>query len=232
MALRPHPGPAGLRTRDVIDPPGQEDIHMKKAIAGVVALTVLVVAAPAAAAEPTEPSVVETVVAVSGDPGTYDRDKKDFDILRDLVLLAELDGALGPEGLTGITVLAPPDQAFQRLAKDLGYDGKYDEAAVLGFLAAALTDYAEANELELVDVVTSVLLYHVADGLFSAKDLKAADAVPTLLGVDLDSKKKKFIDAEDDLKNAKLRGAKNVATANGYIQGIDRVLIPIADLVD
>ncbi|MBT8197973.1 MAG: fasciclin domain-containing protein [Acidimicrobiia bacterium] len=206
---------------------------MKKILAAVIAAALLLVAAPVSA-DGHIPSTVETVVAVSGDPGDFDKDKKDFDILRELVLLAGLADALGDgEGsLTDITVLAPTDKAFQRLAKDLGYDGKYDEGAILGFLAGGLTAYADANGTDVITVITSVLLYHVAGEAYTNKELKKADSVDTLLGVSLDSKNKKFIDGEDDLKNAKLKGVKDVATSNGYIQGIDRVLIPVPDLVN
>jgi uncharacterized surface protein with fasciclin (FAS1) repeats len=200
---------------------------MKRAFAVIIALAVLLVAAPAAATPPA--STVDTVVAVSGAPDSYDKNKKDFDILRDLVVAAGLADALGSSGLTDITVLAPNDRAFQRLAKDLGYTGKYDEAAIFGFLAAGLTAYGSPG-LSLVEVLDIVLKYHVIDTAHTYAELKAADSVTTLSGP-LDSYKKWFIDAEGDLKNAKLKGLRDVMTYNGYIQGIDRVLIPVADLV-
>ena len=58
-------------------------------------------------------STVDIVLASSGGPGSgFDNFDKDFDILRELVLLAELDGALGnpdADGLSDITVFAPWD---------------------------------------------------------------------------------------------------------------------------
>ena len=56
-------------------------------------------------------STLDIVVSSSGAPGAgFDNDKKDFDILRELVVLAGLADQLGPNGLKDITVFAPWDE--------------------------------------------------------------------------------------------------------------------------
>ncbi|MFK8025874.1 MAG: hypothetical protein AB8G26_18105, partial [Ilumatobacter sp.] len=78
-------------------------------------------------------NVVDIVLSVSGSDG-FDRNQRDYDMLREALVATGLAGAVAASD--DITVFAPNDRAFIRLAQDLGYDGR-DEAGALGFLVAA-----------------------------------------------------------------------------------------------
>ncbi len=60
------------------------------------------------------------IVSQSG--GTFDTDYFDYDILLNAVITAELVDALADD-TADLTVFAPNDLAFVRLARDLGYTG-------------------------------------------------------------------------------------------------------------
>jgi uncharacterized surface protein with fasciclin (FAS1) repeats len=84
---------------------------MLKLPAALAAVAVLAVAAaPAVAKKPASasPTIVDTVVALSGASG-FDDNHGDFDILREAVLATGLDGKLSGKGQ--YTVFAPTDQA-------------------------------------------------------------------------------------------------------------------------
>jgi transforming growth factor-beta-induced protein len=112
------------------------------------------------------------------------------------------------EGPGPLTVFAPTDQAFRNLLSTLGVSA--DDA------------------LQMTDLVTSVLLYHVARGAVRAADLLAMDtqSVPTLLAdnyfrVDV---------ADDDLTLNRVVTIieRDIAAQNGVIHIIDNVLLPQA----
>lgn len=73
-------------------------------------------------------STWEYLNATSGASG-FDDDEKDFDILRELVVTVNFEELLmDPDdgGLDVITLFAPWDLAFAKLADRLGYEGDYD----------------------------------------------------------------------------------------------------------
>lgn len=82
-----------------------------------------------------------------------------------------LDGALGKPkdgGLTGITVFAPRDDAFVRLAHQLSdFTGdnfmSMDEEMAFNYIAEVLTGLAPTLGTDLKGLVTSILQYHVAN---------------------------------------------------------------------
>ena len=93
-------------------------------------------------------NIVNTVVGLSGLPGTTDSNGNDFDLLRDAVLTAGLDTALSDPAAT-LTVFAPTDSAFIGLAQTLGYGGS-DEAGSLGYIVDALTLLGGGDPLPLL----------------------------------------------------------------------------------
>lgn len=127
-------------------------------------------------------TLVELVVCASGPEGDHDKKRKDFDILRDLLLLS----GLNPADLEDVTVFAPDDRAFYRLAKEWGYDEKYDEVAIVEHIAIVLGIVAGAADIdgELEDLVAAVLLYHVADEDLSFDKLRKEIKINTLLSSD------------------------------------------------
>ena len=77
---------------------------------------------------------ITDIVLESG--GDFDEDRRDYDILLNAVVTADLAEALADPNAE-LTVFAPNDRAFVQLAKDLGYKGGYDEAAAWTFLGGS-----------------------------------------------------------------------------------------------
>ncbi len=170
-------------------------------------------------------NIVETAIAVSSADG-FDSNKGDFDILIKAVVTADLAGALSDAG-ADLTVFAPTDKAFAVLARDLGYKGKYDEAAMWDFLVGALTDLGSGDP---IPVLTNVLLYHVAPQSISFAEVRSARSaeVPTLLGSSLRVNVRQIVDAAPARRDARIIPAlTDVNTSNGVIHGITRVLLPL-----
>ncbi|MEM8811008.1 MAG: fasciclin domain-containing protein [Pseudomonadota bacterium] len=124
-----------------------------------------------------------------------------------------------------ITVFAPTDAAFTQTALDLGFEGDTtDEDAVFQFLVDILTELGGGDP---APVLTDILLYHVSPEAKSAAEIDALDAVPTLLeGTTFGSEGTELIDNDPDIANPSIV-APDIEAANGTIQGIDRVLLPI-----
>ena len=181
---------------------------------------------PTNEASPPMLPTIAGIVAASGDG--FDSNDQDFDILLQAVQTAGLVDALN-DPAADLTVFAPTDAAFVALAQDLGFRG-VDEASAFDAIVATLTDLGNGDP---VPVLTDILLYHVAPGAQSQAQLQADGTVTTLLtdanfGVEGEA----LIDNEPDLLNPNFVTALAAVTAaNGVVQGIDRVLIPL-DLPD
>mmetsp|Transcript_29944 Transcript_29944/g.89056 ORF Transcript_29944/g.89056 Transcript_29944/m.89056 type:complete len:227 (-) Transcript_29944:184-864(-) len=178
-------------------------------------------------------SILDLLLCASGDSDFDDR-KGDYDILRELVVFAGLVDAVA--GLEDVTVFAPNDKAFKRLAEDLGYeeDNGYDENAVFAYLANALTELGNSLEISLEEVITTVILYHVADEEYSFKRLLKGKTVTTLqsgtIKASPNKKHKKVILNHKDTVTTDPRindRYKNNKTSQGLVHTITRVLIPI-----
>ena len=171
-------------------------------------------------------NIVETAIAVSSADG-FDSNKGDFDILITAVVTADLAGALSDAG-ADLTVFAPTDKAFALLARDLGYKGAYDEAAMWSYLVAALTELGSGDP---IPVLTNVLLYHVAPESISFAQVRAARSaqVDTLLpGASLTVNVRQIVDAAPSRRDAIIKPSlTDVNTSNGVIHGITRVLLPL-----
>jgi uncharacterized surface protein with fasciclin (FAS1) repeats len=171
---------------------------------------------------------VQTVVNLSGAAGTTDSNGADFDLLRDAVLAASLDGALSDTNST-FTVFAPNDDAFIGLAQSLGYGGS-DEAGAFGFIVEALTLLGGGDPIPLLE---GILLYHVVGG--AALDSTAVTSLPdgamgqTLQGgsVTLDLSAPGLIDLDPGLPDPNLIGF-DVDGVNGIIHVLDGVLLPLS----
>ncbi len=167
-------------------------------------------------------STIAGIVSQSGDE--FDQNNQDFDILLEALETADLVDALD-DASADLTVFAPTDAAFIKLAQDFGYHGT-DEAEAFGAIANALTDLGEGDPVPLLQ---DILLYHVSPGGKNQAEIKASGEVETLLeGASFEVKNKKLVDNEPDLNNPSfIKDLANIEAANGTIQGIDRVLIPI-----
>ena len=133
----------------------------------------------------------------------------DFDIL---IAALQSTGVIAAfDGTADYTVFAPNDDAFIALAEELAGPG-LDEASAAGALLALGNDY-----------ITSVLQYHVAEGVRNSRSVTRAKAVKTLLeGETLSVDGGVVFAAETD---AALLNIDN-RFSDGMIHVIDFVLIP------
>lgn len=199
---------------------------MRKLLAAVALTAGLVaVAAPAVGAddERGRTSTVDTSVAgvVAASGGAFDHNPFDFDLLLNAVQAAGLVDALS-DPAADISVFAPNDAAFIRLARTLGYAG-HDEAGAFDAIVAALTSLGGGDP---IPVLTNVLLYHVADGRTDVRTLVRTQAtVTTKLGATVQVRGMQLVDADPDVANAKL--SVTIRATNGNILPVSRVLLPV-----
>lgn len=180
--------------------------------AATAALALGLVAGPAAAAKPDNGlSIVETVVAVSGDVGSgFDDDGSDFDVLRDALVVT---GVIGVFDGTEYTVFAPNDQAFIDAANALGADVE-SEAGAFAFLATALG----------VGGIADVLAYHVTPGTVERNEIARPSTIEMLDGNTISTRGNKIqANGSDAGLVAPSRG---VNVTDGQIYPIDFVLLP------
>lgn len=140
------------------------------------------------------PTIVEAALAANAESG-------DFDHLIEAVVTAGLVDALN--GNRQFTVFAPTDAAFEDLFDALGVDGISDIP---------------------VDLLTTVLLHHVAPGERFSGDVVAASRVRVL--------DKGFVHPSVEGDAAFIDGAQilvaDLDVSNGVIHVIDAVLLPEA----
>jgi transforming growth factor-beta-induced protein len=124
----------------------------------------------------------------------------EFSILTEAVIAADLAGALSGPG--PFTVFAPSDQAFVNALNTLGIT----------------KDQLFADK----DLLTSILLYHVASGEYFASDVVSRSSLTMLDG------------NVAPINGATIAGANIVATdidvSNGVIHAIDSVMLPPATI--
>ncbi len=162
---------------------------------------------------------ITDIVAASG--GTFDKNRRDYDILLNAVLAADLAETLATPGLD-VTVWAPNDAAFIRTARDLGYTGSSEKGA-FDFIVGALTQLGGGDPIPLL---TTILTYHVtpkARGVFSVLTTRT---FPTLQGGTIVRHGFTLQDKDPDLRDPNLTLPLQVRASNGIIHTIDRVLIP------
>lgn len=167
------------------------------------------------------PDVVEVVLSVSGDGG-FDRNANDYDLLREALVATDLVDDL--QEARNITVWAPKDRAFRRLARDLGWKGRSERSA-FRFIARNVP----------ADLLTDVLLYHVSPKKLQAKQvIKRAErggSIWTLQGETFKPRLRGghivLVDNEPDLRNPRVVEPFNIKASNGIIHTINWVLIPI-----
>lgn len=196
---------------------------LKTAAASVVVAATLASTASVAAAGDHKPDTstmtIAGIVAASG--GEFDHNGRDYDLLLNAVKAAGLVGALDDPG-ADVTVFAPDDRAFVRLARNLGYEGR-DEAGAFDAIVAVLTKLGNGDPVPLL---TQVLLYHVVAGSVSAQQLRGLDEVTTLQGGTVQVSFPYLIDADPDLRDPRISRPFNLRASNGTVHTINRVLIP------
>ncbi|MBL8930697.1 MAG: fasciclin domain-containing protein [Kineosporiaceae bacterium] len=141
--------------------------HVRRIVTGLVAagvgLTSMGLAAPAQAAAPSAPASSHgsrsLAAVLTSDGNQFDHNWHDYDIVTEAALAVLKAKPNSPvkvitDGKTPITVFAPNDRAFRRLATDLFHKHYRSEKAVFTDLATKVG----------VDTIENVLLYHVVPG--------------------------------------------------------------------
>lgn len=207
------------------------NVSLRKLLLPIVSLSILSTASVATAkhkhsyknkpvVQVEKPTIVD-FVSKSG--GVFDTNNRDFDILLNAVQAAGLTDALADRAAT-LTVLAPTDKAFIRLAQDLGYVGN-DEAGAYEAIVAELTMLGNGDPTALL---TSILAYHVLPESLRVRDIVRSESINTLLAdATITPNGTRLIDNEPDLKNARFISPKNKRKANGVVHAINRVLLPV-----
>ena len=167
------------------------------------------------------PSITE-LVASSG--GVFDSDGGDFDILLAAVQAAGLAETLDSDAID-VTVFAPTDAAFVKLAQDLGFDGSGEEGAWT-YLVDALTLLGGGDPIPLL---TQILTYHVGTESLQASQVLTSDEITTLQGGTIEVDGITLIDKEPDIDDPQI-AAVDLQASNGVVHAIDGVLLP-ADLL-
>ena len=164
---------------------------------------------------------IAAIVSRSG--GEFDSNRFDYDILLNAVIAADLVDTLSDPAVD-LTVFAPNDAAFVRLARTLGYRG-FKEAAAFDFIVAALTELGG----DPIPLLKNILLYHVSPTTQVVKDVILSDTIDTLFhdatfypnGLRLE-------DNATEVRNPRLViFASDLRADNGIIHTINRVLLPI-----
>lgn len=161
------------------------------------------------------------IVAASG--GQFDNDSRDYDMLLNAVqAVPGIADALN-NCEDSLTLFAPNDLAFVRLARDLGYAGT-DEEGAFGAIVAALTRIGNGDP---IPVLRTVLLYHVAPSDLNPLQVLFAREIPTLQGGVIRPFFFVLRDNDPDFRDPFLTWPINVRACNGRLHSIDRVLIPV-----
>lgn len=195
----------------------------------IAALTTAGLSAPseAAPAKPKKPKSIAQVLAADGTK--FDKKWGDFDILEAAVLAvldAKPDSAVGvlTKPKVKLTAFAPTDKAFRALATALTGSKPATEKATFNALAGAAG----------IDVIETVLLYHVVPGktltakkVVAAKGKKLTTAQGGTVTVRVKKGKVSLVDADPDFRDPRVI-ATNINKGNPQIaHGIDAVLLPI-----
>lgn len=198
-------------------------------LAAALATTASIATLPAADAAPARPHATSLAQVLAADGHRFDSKWGDFDILDKAVMtvLAEKpDSAVGvlAKGRTKLTAFLPTDRAFRSLVTTLtGSEPKTERAA-----------FRKLAQATGVDVIETVLLYHVVPGqtLGSRQVLKADDAELTTaqggtVTVQVNGTKVRLQDADPDVRNPRVI-ATDINKGNPQIaHAVNGVLLPL-----
>ena len=208
---------------------------MRRIITTLIGLSMLmaVMAAPAAAQEADtnwwgdkgydkKGNLVEELIALNDKTGRYD-------ILIEAVLFADENGAGLVKLLSttpDITLFAPTDYAFVKLARNLTGDDTIGESEAFGAIAGVLVEAGGGLD-GAVDLLVDTLAYHVAPQIIKPWQLFFAPYKYEMLNGDtLVAKGLRLIDEADNRSKVKLLRSNKKANNPALIHTINNVLIP------
>lgn len=172
-----------------------------------------------------------TITEIVANSGSFDRNSRDYDVLLAALQLADtqdgvdLVATLNSNDLD-VTVFAPNDRAFRRLAHDLGFEGGSEEE-VFDFIVTALVGVL-GSEAVALSVLTDVLTYHVSpDNIPLFGILWRKGDIDTLNGATIGGRFLRLADNDPGLRDPRVTFPLQVNASNGVIHTIDRVLLPV-----
>ncbi|MEY8841254.1 fasciclin domain-containing protein, partial [Cribrihabitans sp. XS_ASV171] len=142
--------------------------------------------------------------------------REDFDLFRYLLSAADLSN---PQA--DLTVFAPSDAGFVRLAQELGYPGD-DESGVASHLLRALNLFSAGNPVPLL---SEILLTHFVDESLQWIQM-AEHQFPTLQGRNVTVDGNRVHDFAANLPDPDITDA-DILAANGILHVINGVLVPV-----
>jgi Fasciclin domain len=207
-------------------------MNRRRSFAAVAAFAAFAAGAPMTPAVADDPGTNSLASVLDADGNEFDGYWRDFDIVQRAalaVLEANPDSpvAVVADGTVALTAFLPTDRAFRRLVYSLTGERPDTEAET----------FAQIAELVDVELLETVLLYHVVPGAtLTFADAQAADgavldtAVPDLtITVNAMNDRVRLRDLDFDNVNPFVQAAlSNINEGNLQIaHGIDRVLRPI-----
>ncbi|GAB0496947.1 hypothetical protein MMPV_008268 [Pyropia vietnamensis] len=146
-----------------------------------------------------------------------------FAVLGEALEASGLLAALGHPGAV-LTVFAPTDAAFVRLARTLGYVAASDDPTpVFNFLITTLTRMGGGNPLPLLQ---RILSYHILTGRQGTRDL-AGNTVRTVEGGLIAVRPwLRIIDLAPAVRQNAQIAPGDIGASNGVVHVIDAVLLP------
>lgn len=222
-------------------------MKIKKAIAGLTA-TAAALAGGIALATPAQatPDSLAGVLGVGDESLGFDKNRYDFDILREAaeaVLAADSNSPVGvlADGSVPLTAFIPNDRAFQVLEWSLTGSWEWRESEVFDGIVAAAGTLGDP-----IEVIEGILLYHVYNGELGAVDSatvlslkgapKEARTLTMAAGGDVtlrvlsDSPKRPFVVLKDNDRNAfdptLIRSKLDIRAGEQIAHGISLVLRP------
>ncbi len=161
--------------------------------------------------------------------GSFNNNGADFNILSELVRFAKLDTTITT--LRHFTLFAPDDNAFRRLAKNVGGFKRGTEKEVLDALVKVVTAGVMVGGVRVagVDLVKAILLYHVVKfPVGSGVVLGHAARIPTMARKSIISPGTgELVDKAVDIPNAKVIKADLMVENGVTVHVINQVLIPV-----
>lgn len=203
---------------------GSSGFTWKRSVSALIAAGVVlsgVVAAPSTASAQRRPTVLQILQsdAAKDGPAGLDHRWYDYDIFTTLMLSFDYERALLVDPDQALTLFAPKDYAFFRLAKQLGAPPA-GEAATLDWLLTNLG----AGPIE------DALLVHIHLGTLSFAEIRASDGAELDGGALVDVRRAgrvRLIDLDpNDRDPYIIQPEYGGRAANGYVHGIGRVMRP------